>query len=106
MCARYSKRIRDLADLIEDAPMSPLETAVWWSEYILRHGDKDVSHLKGAEFDATLNEYYMIDVILFLLLILLVALYIVVFLVVSVARKITGKIHVKVVNNTKKVKAS
>lgn len=64
---RYKEKITELAETIEDTPMSPLETAVWWTEYVLRH--KDLSHLKGAAVHANLNEYYMIDVILFLVFI-------------------------------------
>lgn len=41
--------------------MSALETAVWWTEYVLRH--KNVPHLKGVTTRVTLNEFYMFDII-------------------------------------------
>lgn len=79
----------ELAKLTEDTPMSPLETAVWWTEFILRH--KDFSHLKGAATQATFNEYYMLDVIVFLVLVPLVILCIIILLARSVIRIFTSR---------------
>lgn len=78
---RYKERITELAQSIEDTPRSAVEEAVWWTEYVLRH--KDLSHLKGAASRASLNEYYILDVIIFLTFIsatvLIVTSYIVLF---------------------------
>jgi len=32
--------------LFHDRPMSPVDTAVWWSEYVMRNDD--ISHLRPA----------------------------------------------------------
>ncbi|KAK4872333.1 hypothetical protein RN001_014362 [Aquatica leii] len=45
----YRKRITKLADLAEDQPMTGLERAVWWTEYVLRHNG--TKHLKNPIFD-------------------------------------------------------
>ncbi|KAK4872332.1 hypothetical protein RN001_014361 [Aquatica leii] len=45
----YRKRITELADLAEDQPMTGLERAVWWTEYVLRHNG--TKHLKNPIFD-------------------------------------------------------
>nr|ACZ97420.2 UGT39A1 [Zygaena filipendulae] len=61
---RYLKRAREISIRFKDRPMPPLETALWWIEYVIRH--------KGAEFMKTptlqMNyfAYHMLDVYLFL----------------------------------------
>lgn len=76
--------------------MSPLETAVWWTEYILRH--KDFSHLKGAATQANFNEYYMLDVIVFLIAVPVVVLCVIALLarsVIKICRGASSKIRIK-----------
>lgn len=39
-----------------DQPQTPLERAVWWTEYVLRHGG--AMHLRTPAADMTWTEYY------------------------------------------------
>ncbi|CAG7831244.1 unnamed protein product [Allacma fusca] len=41
---RYGRNVKELSKRSKDRPMTPVETAVWWTEYVLRH---DTSHLKS-----------------------------------------------------------
>ncbi|KAF5287657.1 hypothetical protein FQR65_LT12185 [Abscondita terminalis] len=70
----YRNRIRELADLSEDQPMTGLERAVWWTEYVLRH--KGAKHLKSPVFDIPWYQYYLLDVALVLLSVFLVIVYV------------------------------
>lgn len=43
---RTRERMTKIQKLFHDRPMSPVDTAVWWSEYVLRNDD--TSHLRPA----------------------------------------------------------
>ena len=44
----------------KDRPMSALDTAIWWTEYVLRM--KDTSHLKPLSMTQNLLVYRSLDV--------------------------------------------
>lgn len=54
-----SKRYRD-------QPMTPLDTAVYWTEYVLRHNG--APHLRSASIDLNFWQYHSLDVLAILLL--------------------------------------
>lgn len=49
---------------MKDRPVAPLDSAVYWSEYVIKH--KGAHHFRSAALDLTWYQYYTIDVILFL----------------------------------------
>ncbi|XP_043267265.1 UDP-glycosyltransferase UGT5-like [Venturia canescens] len=57
----YSLRARALAKAYNDRPESPLETAVWWTEYIAR--GNGIPYLRSAAQDLTWYQYYLLDVV-------------------------------------------
>ncbi|KAI8045765.1 UDP-glucosyltransferase 2-like isoform X1 [Drosophila gunungcola] len=59
---KYALRARNMSNTFWDRPMSPLDTAVWWTEYVLRN--RDVSHLRIKAEEIPLLQYYNIDSIL------------------------------------------
>jgi glucuronosyltransferase len=40
--------MREISELFKDRPVQPLESAVWWTEYVLRHEDTSMMRLHGA----------------------------------------------------------
>lgn len=50
---------------MKDSPLTALEKAVFWIEYAIRHDG--APHLRSAVQDLAWYEYYLLDVILFLL---------------------------------------
>ncbi|KAF2901096.1 hypothetical protein ILUMI_05091, partial [Ignelater luminosus] len=52
---KYRNRIKELADLANDQPMTGLEKAVWWSEYVIRH--KGAKHLRSPLLDIPTYQY-------------------------------------------------
>jgi glucuronosyltransferase len=59
--------------------MSPLDTAIFWTEYVIRHGG--ATHMRSAALDLAWYQYLLIDVIAFILVIgagSLITLYIIV----------------------------
>lgn len=65
----YRNTMKHLSDLHRDKPMHPLETAVFWIEFVMRH--KGAPHLRTESYKMPKYAYYSVDVIGFLLAILL-----------------------------------
>ncbi|XP_016949796.1 UDP-glycosyltransferase UGT4 [Drosophila biarmipes] len=59
--ASYKENARCLSQRFRDQPMSAMETAIWWTEYILRH--KGADHMRIAEQEMSLMQYYNVDVV-------------------------------------------
>ncbi|CAH0697333.1 unnamed protein product [Spodoptera exigua] len=62
----YRENIVKLRRIIQDEPMPPLERAVWWTEYVLRHGG--ARHLRGPAANMSWAEYLELELVLTLLL--------------------------------------
>lgn len=65
------ERAKELRTILLDRPMPPMETGIWWVEYVLRH--KDTSHLRPAGFDQYWFQRRLLDVWLFLYVLALLA---------------------------------
>ncbi|KAK5640035.1 hypothetical protein RI129_010846 [Pyrocoelia pectoralis] len=64
----YKMKVRELAKLAKDQPMTGMERAIWWTEYVLRH--KGTPHLKiSSALDMPwYHQYLSLDVIVLLLI--------------------------------------
>ncbi|KAM9248079.1 UDP-glucuronosyltransferase 1A6-like isoform 4-T4 [Dugong dugon] len=71
----YKENILRLSSLHKDRPVEPLDLAVFWVEFVMRH--KGAPHLRPAAHDLTWYQYHSLDVIGFLLAIVLVFTFIV-----------------------------
>jgi glucuronosyltransferase len=49
--SRYKSTVKKLADLFRDRPQNALETAVFWTEYVIRHRGAKHLHYPGAELN-------------------------------------------------------
>lgn len=57
----------ELQRILLDKPISPLDTALWWVDYVLRYND--TSHLRAASFNQWWYQRRLIDVYFFLFII-------------------------------------
>lgn len=71
----YKENMRKLRQLLQDQPMTGLERAVWWSEYVIRH--KGTKHLKSPTVDIEWYQYLLLDVFAFLVTITILTLLVV-----------------------------
>ncbi|NXM30221.1 UD11 glucuronosyltransferase, partial [Oxyruncus cristatus] len=71
---KYKENIQRLSDLHLDRPIHPLDLAVHWVEFVMRH--KGAPHLRPAAHDLNWVQYHSLDVMAFLLLVLLLSLFI------------------------------
>ena len=65
LCIRFTERAKYLSNVFRDQYGTPLDRAVFWTEYIMRH--KGAPHLRSAGRDLNFIAYYSIDVIVTLL---------------------------------------
>uniref|UniRef100_A0A8C2L9Q2 UDP-glucuronosyltransferase n=1 Tax=Cricetulus griseus TaxID=10029 RepID=A0A8C2L9Q2_CRIGR len=85
----YKENIMRLSRLHKDRPIEPLDLAVFWVEYVMRH--KGAPHLRPAAHDLTWYQYHSLDVIGFLLAIVLTSFFIVYKCCAYGCRKCFGK---------------
>ncbi|KAJ3642483.1 hypothetical protein Zmor_025265 [Zophobas morio] len=57
---RYARNAKKRSKLFHDRLVGPMETAVYWVEYVIRHGG--ASHLKVAGVDLPWYKYMLLDV--------------------------------------------
>nr|XP_016931662.2 UDP-glucosyltransferase 2 [Drosophila suzukii] len=58
----YSERAKEMSISFRDRPMSPLDTAIWWTEYALRN--RDTNHMRLNMEEIPLMRYYRLDTLL------------------------------------------
>lgn len=68
----YRRNIKKLDTLIRDSPQTPLERAVWWSEYVLRHGE--AKHYRSPAANISWSDYLELDLLLLIVSIVFIAL--------------------------------
>ncbi|XP_075612010.1 UDP-glucuronosyltransferase 1A1 isoform X2 [Balearica regulorum gibbericeps] len=71
---KYKDNIKRLSELHLDRPIHPLDLAVHWVEFVMRH--KGAPHLRPAAHDLNWIQYHSLDVIAFLLAVVLLSLFI------------------------------
>ncbi|XP_046981243.1 UDP-glucosyltransferase 2-like [Schistocerca americana] len=60
---KYRQRAAELSRLFRDQPQPPLERAVYWTEYVLRHGG--APHMRSAALDLSWWQLLLLDVAAF-----------------------------------------
>ncbi|KAM9006483.1 UDP-glucuronosyltransferase 1-6 isoform X3 [Sarcophilus harrisii] len=85
----YKENIMRLSALHKDRPISPLDLAVFWVEFVMRN--KGAPHLRPAAHDLNWFQYHSLDVIAFLLAIVLTVVFIAVKSYMFCCQKCFGK---------------
>ncbi|XP_037395188.1 UDP-glucuronosyltransferase-like isoform X3 [Pygocentrus nattereri] len=70
----YKEKMMKLSAIHRDRPIEPLDLAVFWTEFVMRH--KGADHLRPAAHDLNWVQYHSLDVIGFLLLILVTVMFV------------------------------
>lgn len=61
---RYREKVSHVSKAYRDQPMSPLDKAVYWSEYVIRH--RGAPHMRSTAMDLNFVQYHNLDVWLIL----------------------------------------
>ncbi|XP_036420199.1 LOW QUALITY PROTEIN: UDP-glucuronosyltransferase 1-6-like [Colossoma macropomum] len=67
---RYKEKMTKLSAVHKDRPIEPLDLAVYWTEFVMRH--KGAEHLRPAAHDLNWFQYHSLDVIGFLLVVVVI----------------------------------
>lgn len=67
---KYSENAKLRSKLMHDRPMKPMETAMYWIEYVLRH--KDMQHLRSTGLKVRWYQYFYLDAVAVLVISLIV----------------------------------
>lgn len=62
---KYKEKAREIAIRYRDQPMTPLDTATYWIEYVARH--KGATFMRSPAQDLCFFSYHLLDVYLFLI---------------------------------------
>lgn len=89
----YRERMQTLSRLHRDQPMKPLDLAVFWIEYVIRH--RGAGHLQSHSHKMSWFVYHSIDVIAALLSVALLLVFICVLLVRSLWKCVVRRKKVK-----------
>ncbi|XP_069675720.1 UDP-glucosyltransferase 2-like [Periplaneta americana] len=93
----YRTNAKRLSQLFRDRPQSALDTAIYWTEYVIRH--RGAPHLRSAALDLTWYQYLLLDVIL-VIIALIIALGLIVFYSFKIMLKlVTGNVSQAAVTN-------
>ncbi|KAE9543336.1 hypothetical protein AGLY_003247 [Aphis glycines] len=63
---KYTKNAKITSERFKDRPMSPAESVVYWTEYVVRH--KGAPHLRSHAFNLTWYQYFLLDVVVVILI--------------------------------------
>lgn len=74
---RYKEKARQRSVILRDVQIPPLQSAVYWTEYVLRH--RGAHHLMSPARHLNLIQYYLVDVLIIYLLAFLTLVYILIF---------------------------
>ncbi|XP_036897821.1 UDP-glucuronosyltransferase 2B31-like isoform X1 [Sturnira hondurensis] len=83
----YKENAMKLSRIHHDQPMKPLDRAVFWIEFVMRH--KGAKHLRPASYNLNWFQYHSLDVIGFLLACVATAILVVTKCVLFCCRKFT-----------------
>lgn len=69
---RYKSNAENISKKFRDRPHSPLETALYWIDYVIRY--KGAPHLRSTGATLPWYQYYLVDVAAVILTVLIAAL--------------------------------
>ncbi|CAH0759694.1 unnamed protein product [Diatraea saccharalis] len=92
----YRENIIRLRTLMRDQPQSPLDRAVWWIEYVIRHGG--AKHLRSPAANISWAKYLELEFVgtlLALILSVIMAILLVLYYSIKILRRYIGSVKVK-----------
>jgi len=97
---KYKEVVQAKSVLLKDNPMSPLDTGIWWIEYIIRH--KGAPHLRSAAQDLSWYQLYLFDVYALFAVVMIVGGWINFCVARAILRKVCSKMCKKQTPSKKK----
>ncbi|CAI6359096.1 unnamed protein product [Macrosiphum euphorbiae] len=93
---KYMRNAKIASDIFKNRPMSPEQSILYWTEYVIRH--KGAPHLMPHSFNLTWYQYLLLDVIAVTVVFSCLSLFITYYIFIKMIRKYSWK-------NLKNIKA-
>ncbi|XP_069675715.1 UDP-glucosyltransferase 2-like [Periplaneta americana] len=93
----YRTNAKRLSQLFRDRPQSALDTAIYWTEYVIRH--RGAPHLRSAALDLTWYQYLLLDVILSIIALMIALGFLVLYSFKIMLKLVTGNVSHAAVKN-------
>ncbi|PSN42526.1 hypothetical protein C0J52_16171 [Blattella germanica] len=84
---KYRENAKRLSAIYRDQPLTPMEQATYWVEYVIRH--KGAPHLRSAVLDLAWYQFLLLDVIAVLALSVVAIVFILFIIVRTLTRKVS-----------------
>ncbi|XP_062563657.1 UDP-glucosyltransferase 2-like [Armigeres subalbatus] len=91
--ASYTQKAKQLSELYRDRPQSALDTAVFWTEYVIRH--KGARHMRYPGLDLNFFQKNMLDVVAVLIVSVYIAVKVIWFACIKVCKRKQSKLKIK-----------
>ncbi|EAT45644.1 AAEL003099-PA [Aedes aegypti] len=85
----YARNAKLVSERFRDKPMTPKETAVFWTEYVIRH--RGAPHLRSSAMDLSLIQYHLLDVYAVMLVMALAVVALNICIAMKILRKVFGR---------------
>lgn len=72
---KYAENSKKVSKLFQDKPMKPLDTALWWVDYVIRNPNLD--HMKSPTLETGFFVAYSLDIIFAAVVVLNLLVYII-----------------------------
>lgn len=79
--------MKKMSAISKDEPESPLDRAVWWTEYVIRHNG--AKHLRSSALDLAWYQYLLLDVAAFLFLLVAITILVLYLILKGIYRYLT-----------------
>ncbi|KAG8238543.1 hypothetical protein J437_LFUL018357 [Ladona fulva] len=89
----YRQNMRRLSRLFRDHPQTPLECAIFWTEFVLRHDKGRIESLRAPGHDLAWYQYFMLDVFAVIFMFVLISLFVLIILIQLIYKLISKSLH-------------
>ncbi len=79
LLCRYRDNMRQLSHIFQDRPMTPQQSVVYWTEYVIRHNG--ALHLRTAGADMPFYQYFLLDILAFVVAGATIVVFIIIYLI-------------------------
>nr|QPA18387.1 UDP-gluconosyltransferase [Trialeurodes vaporariorum] len=85
---QYAEKAKEISGIFHDRPMTPMDTAIYWVEYVIRN--KGAKNLRTAAADLPFYQYLLLDVMIFIMLCVSATSYLVYYVLKCVINRMTS----------------
>ncbi|XP_059048523.1 UDP-glycosyltransferase UGT5-like [Achroia grisella] len=96
----YKNKAQEISSRFKDRPMSALDTAMFWIEYVIRNNG--APYLKSAGLKLNWFAHYMLDIYAFILTLFIILLLLIKLIVEAISKNLSSNVNIKKENKKKR----